>query len=139
MVNLKNLGPFFDHDTFLESFLTNEKTDCILYSKDGIKFNIHKEILFQSNLMQNIMKSGHCCQNIETFCPCSEKELETILNFLYNGPTSFNDKTVVDQILSNLTRLFGFPQNLFSFLDRSLLDNSDTIEDKVFEETERYS
>ena len=105
MVNLKNQEELFGHENFMESFLKNKDTDCILYSKEGVRFNIHKEILFQTKLMQNIMISGHCVcyQNIEIICPCSDYELETILNLLYNGPTYFNEKSDVAEIMWNLT------------------------------------
>ena len=122
MITLKNDEQLFEHDTFMESYLKKEEPDCILYSKEGIKFNIHKEILYQTKLMKNILLSGHsvCCQNIEIFCPCSENELESVLNFLYNGTNSYNEKTEVTQILDHLIKIFGFPKKLFSVEDCSI-------------------
>ena len=38
----------FDHSDFIESFLQNKEPDCILFSKEGIKFDIHKELLYQT-------------------------------------------------------------------------------------------
>jgi hypothetical protein len=85
MVLLKQYPRFFEEDTNMESFLKNDETDCILYSKNGVKFNIHKEILYQTKFMQNILLSAHnaCCGTIEIICPCSETELDCIVNFLY--------------------------------------------------------
>ncbi len=71
------------------------------------------------------------------FCPCSENELESILNFLYNGTISYNEETDVAQILDNLTKIFGFSERLFSIEDCSMINNTETIENKEeFENTD---
>ena len=117
-LNLTNETIIFEHDTFMESFLKNVDTDCIVYSEEGVKFNIHKEILYQTKLMKNILEKDDCgCrQNLEIFFPCPENELEAVLNFLYNGTNSYNEETEVSKILFNLIEVFGFPENLFSIL-----------------------
>ena len=113
---LENYQLFFQHDTFLESFLKNRETDCVLYSIEGTKFNIHKEILYQSNLLRNIslIDQGGCCKSLEIFCPCSESEIESILNFLYEGTVYFDSESEVNEILGNLTKTLGFPGKLFN-------------------------
>lgn len=85
MVVLQQDAKFFEDDGFIESFFRIKKTDCVLYSSEGITFNVHKEILIQTRLMQQILLSANkaCCRKIEIICPCSEKELECIVNFLY--------------------------------------------------------
>ena len=90
----------------IPSWSQNKEIDCILYSEEGDKFNIHKEILYPTTLMKDILLSNHsgCCQNIEIFSPCSGKELECILNFLYNGSISSNEKDDLTKILYNLTQ-----------------------------------
>ena len=94
MVILKNDEDMVEYDTFMESFLKNEETDCTLYSKEGVKFNVHKEIFFQSKLMQNLLLDGHsgCYNKVEIFCPCTENEIESILTFLYDGNISFKER-----------------------------------------------
>ena len=138
MITLKNNEEFFEHDTFMESYLKKEEPDCVLYSKEGIKFNVHKEILYQTTLMKNILLSGHnvIFQNIEIFCPCSDNELKTILNFLYSGTMSFKDEFRVVKLLENLTKLFGFPGKLFSIESVSMSNDNIEIkgEKEVFEE-----
>ena len=106
MVRLKNDDQLFENGAFMQSFLKDKEPDCILYSKDGIKFNIHKEILYQSKLFRDISIFGHvgCCKSIEIFSPCSENELESILNFLYDGTISFDTETKVAMVLDNLAR-----------------------------------
>ena len=93
----------------MESFLKNKETDCVLYSIEGTKFNIHKEIIVQSKLLRNISLNlndwGY--QNIEIFCPCNEEELESILDFLYNGTSSFDNERDAVKILINLITLFS--------------------------------
>ena len=85
MVLLKQYARFFEDDTSIESYLKNKETDCVLYSNNGVEFNIHKEILYQTKFMQNILFSAHneCCRTIEIICPCSEAELDLAVNFLY--------------------------------------------------------
>ena len=56
-VTLSNTELLFQDVTFLDTFIKNEETDCILYSKEGIKFNIHKEILYQAEMMRSIVSS----------------------------------------------------------------------------------
>ena len=116
-MQLKNNEQFFKHDTFMESYLKKEEPDCILYSRDGIKFNIHKEILYQTELMKNILQEQNtvCCQNIEIFCPCSDKELESVLSFLYYGTISHENENNFEKIKEILTKIFAFPEKLFSF------------------------
>ena len=124
MVTLKNSMPVFQEDSYMETFFKNEGTDCILYSSEGVKFNIHKELLYQTKLMKNVLlNNSMCCQNVEIFCPCSENELQTILDFLYNGKTTCHDNKEIAKILDNLTKVFGFPQNLFSVEERSMLNS----------------
>ena len=98
MVFLKNDMQTFDHHDFIESFLQNKEPDCILYSREGTKFDVHKEILFQAELMRNILlseKNSGCCQNIEIFCPCSVNELESMLKLLYGGSIPYNSENGV--------------------------------------------
>ena len=90
MVFLKNSKQTFEQHTFIESF-QNKEPDCTLYSKEGFKFRIHKEILFQAEKMRNILISelNGCCHNIEMLCPCDGNELESILKLIYNGKISY--------------------------------------------------
>ena len=129
MITLKNDEQIFEAETFLELYLKKKEPDCILYSKEGVKFNVHKEILYQTELMKNILLDDHgqFSQSIEIFCPCSDKEIESILNFLYNGSISCYQEDEVSKILNNLTKLFGFPGKLFTVEDRSMWNNSSSI------------
>ena len=61
------------------------------------------------------MRANHmCCKKVEIFCPCSEDELESIVNFLYCGSISFTEEEGIATTLRNLTNIFGFPEKLFS-------------------------
>ena len=127
MVVLKNTDQTFQDDNFMESFLINEDADCVLYSSDGKKFNIHKEIFYQTRLMRNVLLTHHgtCFKNLEIFCPCSESELESIVNFLYSGKISFDELNDVAKILNNLTKIFGFHEKLFTVEDCSMLTEAE--------------
>ena len=136
MVKLKNYEQSSIHDTFMESFLKNKETDCIFYSQEGLKFNIHKEVLYQTKFMRNILLSVHneCCGNIEILCPSSEDELESIVNFLYSGKASSLKVNGIAVILENLTKIFGFPEKLFPVEDCSTLNTMTNL--KINEEFE---
>ena len=127
-MKLKNSFQIFGYTASLGSFLKNEEANCILYSKEGIKFDIHKEILYQTEFMRNILKSTNiiCCGTIEFLCPCSEDELESMVNFLYNGTISELRLTDVAKILDNLTKMFGFSEKSFSVEDCSAINKPST-------------
>ena len=117
MVYLRNNIQTFDHHEFIESFLQNRKTDCILYSREGTKYDVHKEILFPTILMKNILSTDSnigCCQNLEIFCPCPANELESMLKLLYGGSIFYNSEKEASYIVGNLNKIFGFHENLFS-------------------------
>ena len=85
MVLLEQYIEIFEDDTYIESYFKKKETDCIVYSNNGVEFNIHKEVLYQTKFMQNILLSAYhnCCGTIEIICPCSEAELDYMVNFLY--------------------------------------------------------
>ena len=59
MITLKNDEQLFVPETFLELYLKKEQPDCTIFSKDGTKFNIHKELLYQTKLMKNILSDNY--------------------------------------------------------------------------------
>ena len=91
--------------------------DCSLYSEDGFEFPIHKELLYQTKVLRQMIEGTDmdCCK-IEIMCPSlSKEELETIVNFLYKGKTFCIDESVAFQVIDNLKHLFGFPSRNFEF------------------------
>ena len=134
MVILKNDQLLLDRTNFLESILKNKRHDCILYSSEGMKFSIHKEIFFESKLMQNILKNAnHCCKVLEIITPCSKNELEYIVNLLYSGRISCLKQFEMLQVQENLTKIFGFPASLFTYENpsKSNLEKGHKIEEKL--------
>lgn len=129
MVILKNNTQSFDHNS-LELYLKSKETDCFLYSREGVKFKIHKEILYYTKLMRNILHStkNYCCKEIEIFCPCSKDELESMVNFLYTGTFSSDKQISVTELNSNLTKILGFPKNVFCVQDQTeIVDDTNTV------------
>ena len=110
---IKKDFPGIDGD-LLKSFFNKKKPDCILYSNDGYQLDIHKEILCQTKFMCKILSSteGFCCQNLEIFCPCPAIELESMMKFLYEGQISCDTEKKCQQVLKNLTTIFGFPKDV---------------------------
>ena len=113
-------------------FFSNKETDCVLYSEDGIEFNIHKEILGQTDFMRKIVSSikTNCCKSIHVFCPCSKYELDILVNFLYTGKISCGTEMELFKILDILFNIFGFPKERFKF---DLTKNSDKADSLNFD------
>ena len=70
---------------YMDSYLWNKPPDCILYSKDGTQFKLHKELFGQTKFMRKLLKSSHCCDTIEMIFPCSGKELAKLVDFIIEG------------------------------------------------------
>ena len=71
---------------FVASYFKTKSANCIMHSEDGNEFKVHKEVLSQTKLMRDILKSAaNCCNIIEIFCPCPKNELESVIEFLYTG------------------------------------------------------
>ena len=137
MVILKNDTEILFNHEFVNSYLKCKEPDCDIYSSEGIKFSIHKEVLYSAKLMKNILLNSNnfCCKSIEIFCPCTEDELESMVEFFYTGIISYNNYTDINKFVDNLTKLFGFSDNLFSFENYNSESKEDmNIENKsVFE------
>ena len=55
----------------------------------------------------------NCCScKLEIIFPLSKEELEIIIEFLYSGQITCDDKTFTSEILQKLTEIFGFPYNM---------------------------
>ena len=110
MVRFTNTIQFANKE-HMELFLKSKETDCVLYSKEGMKFNVHREILGQTKFLRDILLSSKesCCKDLEIFCPCSKSDLEHMIKFLYSGGiVACNNDSF--RILENLIEVFGFPK-----------------------------
>ena len=82
----------------------------LFYSKDNFQILIHKELLYQTKFMREMISGIGIDSNIDVICPSvSKEELEIIVQFLYNGKLVHADETVVSKASKNLEDLFGFP------------------------------
>ena len=82
----------------------------LFYSKDNYQILIHKELLYQTKFMREMISGIGIDSNIDVICPSvSKEELEIIVQFLYNGKLVHADETVVSEVSTNLEELFGFP------------------------------
>ena len=102
-------------EDYLDKYLKKKPPDCILYSEDGTEFHIHKELLGQTDFLRKIISSAKekCCEIIEILCPCSREELKHLVEFLCTGEIRCEKKVgPPSKILDNLTKIFGFPENL---------------------------
>ena len=99
---------------FSQAYFKNKPADCVLYSKDNKEFKIHREILGQTDFTREILKNlkDYCCMKIEIMCPCTNKELEKIVHFLYSGEINCEDIFEFVRVLESLNKIFGFPESL---------------------------
>ena len=94
----------------MESYFKSMPPDCSLYSHENYGILIHKELMYQTKFMREMIGSVGIDSKIEVFCPSvSKKELEMIVDFFYNGKIFYSTHTVVSQVSKTLKELFGFP------------------------------
>ena len=97
----------------LPQSVTTPRILTLLYSKDNYQILIHKELLYQTKFMREMISGIGIDSNIDVICPSvSKEELEIIVQFLYNGKLVHADETVVSKASKNLEELFGFPSLL---------------------------
>ena len=94
------------------SYLKLKQPDCSFYSEEGYEIPIHKELLLQTKLMQEFVKSiDCCCCKIEVFVPSlTKEELELLVKFLYCGEVICSNKSIACKVFSNLVQFFGFSE-----------------------------
>ena len=97
----------------MELYFKERPPDCSLFSQENLEAKVHKEILYQTPYLCEMVKSVNvdsCCSKIEVLCPSiSFEELEIMVQFFYSGRVSCQDQEIGYQVSKNLTELFGFP------------------------------
>ena len=94
----------------MESYFKSSPPDCSLFSHDNYGILVHKELMYQTKFMREMIGSVGIDSKIDVFCPSlSKEELEIIVDFFYNGKIVYKNQTVVSQVSRNLEELFGFP------------------------------
>ena len=83
-------------------YFKEKPPDCSLFSQDNFEFPIHKEVLFQTNYLCEMIQSttpDPCCCKIEIFCPSIAKEkLKIMVDFLYSGKISCDQGNLLKDI-----------------------------------------
>ena len=94
----------------MDSYFKNTPPDCILFTEDHCAISVHKELLYHTKFMREMIMSVGTDSKIEIICPSlSRKELETIAYFLYKGKILCSNQSHIFQASKNLEELFGFP------------------------------
>ena len=94
----------------MESYFKSTPPDCNLYSQDNYGVLIHKELLYQTKFMRDMVESVSPDSKIEIIChSLSKEEVEEIVEFLYNGRILCTSEVAVHRHAKNLRDLFGFP------------------------------
>jgi len=114
--NLRVKNEFIKNITnYMNPYFETKPPDCNLYAGCGYKFEIHKEVLSQTEFLRAIMDSAkhNCCEPLDIFIPhVSKEDFIPIIKFLYSGQIPCQDTQQSSQILSNLTQIFGFPSRM---------------------------
>ena len=114
MVLIKKRDSYFKqaHMKNMESYFKQNPPDCSLYSQDNFEFPVHKEVLYQTKYLCEIIKntiSETCCCKIEILCQSiSKEELKSMVDFLYTGNISCDNATLGFLTCKNLNTMFGF-------------------------------
>ena len=119
---------------YMDSYLMQKPPDCSFFTKDCYEIPVHKELLCQTNLMREIVRSSDCCKIEIIFSSLLKEELGLMVEFLYKGQISCSDNTVATQMISNLHELLGFPKNIGIITDELY----GTVLEKV-DNTEQFS
>ena len=74
MLSVINVDHISAIENNMDFYLKMKPRDCILYSNDGGKFKIHKEVLGQTKFMRDILKSvkENCSSTLEIIRPCGK-------------------------------------------------------------------
>ena len=132
MTNFLNRNFALTFGSNIKKHLRKIPPDCCLFSESGSPFKIHRELLGQTTFLRKIANSGKdCCYvPIEIFCPCSDKELSILVEFLYTGKIICDDVEVLSKSIDNLKEIFGFPNELSLWPEDQEFAN-DTPIDKI--------
>merc|ERR1712223_136175 len=85
---------FFNKDPLvltksMGSYFKKMPPDCSLLSEDGAEFLVHRELLYQTKFMRQMLKSANLDSmdsKIEIMCPSLSKlDVRIIAKFLYSG------------------------------------------------------
>ena len=89
MTNFLNRNFALTFGSNIKKLLRAKPPDCCLFSESGTQFKIHRDLLGQTTFLRKIANSAKDCCNvpIEIFCPCSDKELSILVEFLYTDDT----------------------------------------------------
>ena len=92
----------------IESYFKQTPPDCSLNSEGNFEIRIHKEVLFQTSALCEMIITLNVESKIEIICPfLNLKELEMIVKFLYNGEVSHFDQSVIYQASKSLVEFLG--------------------------------
>ena len=119
----------------MESYFKNTPPDCILYSQENYGVRIHKELLYQTKFMRDMVESVSPDSKIEIIChSLSKEEVEVIVEFLYNGKILCTSEVSVHRVAKNLRDLFGFPLAQYEISEAKDKDGIDrTVKTVIFD------
>ena len=106
----------------MDTYFKRIPPDCSLYSEDGFEIPVHKEVLYQTEFMRQMLRSVNMdYYKVDILCQTVLKEeLDAIVKFLYHGEICCTDHDVACEVSKNLNILFGFPSKNFKFNGTSL-------------------
>merc|ERR1712218_105316 len=116
----------------LIQFSEKNGPSCVLYSNDGYKIDVNKEVLIQTSFLRSLMKTTCCIADhrIEIFLPFIQYDvLEIIANFLYTGELISDTKETLELAVHVLVEDLGFPSGIYvNNASNDLGDDHDNLE-----------
>ena len=67
----------------MDSYFLSTAPDCSLFSQDNYEIQIHKELLYQTKYLREMIKNVGIDSKIDMICELTKEELETVVEFLY--------------------------------------------------------
>ena len=142
MSRLVNKEHISNIDNYFKTYFEHNTPNCKIHSNDGFMFEIHKEVLSQTNFLREILTSAkeQCCLEIEIFCPCSKDDLHHLIHFLYYGEINCAEESESLKILENLYKILGFSKYLGMKWQNGRLQNLEAnCSVDIFEDSELNS
>ena len=95
-----------------------------------------KELFGHTKFMRKMLKSVRYVQNgiTEIICPCTQKELCKLVDFLIEGKIDYEDQKESTKVFENLNKILGFSEDLKSSDNFSLELQKDHEDQKILNE-----
>ena len=83
----------------MDPYFKKNEPDCTLFSQNKQNIPVHKEVLYQTKLLREMISSVDSNSKIEIICTSVDKEeLDIIVKFLYSGKITCRNQNTENQV-----------------------------------------